>query len=599
MADSYVSLRDLRFLLKQVHRVEDVVAHDYYSHNDEETMDMMLDAAKQLADSYLFPHYESMDRNEPELVGDTISVHESVHPFIRAMADGGWIGAVAPMSVSGMQIPQMLGVCAGFIFSAANNGALGFTGLTTAATNLLVEFGSQEQKDTYLPKMFGGEWQGTMALTEPQAGSSLSDVEAKAIPQPDGTYKIEGQKIFISAGDYEGVENVIHLLLGRIEGAPAGTKGISLFIVPKFRDENGQLVHNDITTAGVYHKLGQKGTPATHLMYGDKGNCVGYLLGEENRGLSYMFKMMNEARLLVGLGGAAIASAAYHASLQYANERPQGRRLNNRNLSLPQTLIKNHPDIQRMLLLQQSVVEGSLSLVLECAKYADMATVSEGEEKERYEMLLDLLTPIAKSFPSEMGITSVSNGLQILGGAGYCKDFPLENLFRDIRIYPIYEGTTGIQAMDLLGRKVTMKAGKAVQLYMKEVQETIDAVESQGSFGKYAAILKEKLKKIQEVSMHLAGFAMKGDIERFLMDATLYLEFFGIVAIAWQWLKQGHVAQLELENSTHSTEERLYLEGKIRAMKYYFHYEVPKTLGLIERLMDDEVLTILPEPEKA
>ncbi|MEZ4829172.1 MAG: acyl-CoA dehydrogenase [Bacteroidia bacterium] len=599
MADKYFSERNLKFLLNRVHEVGNLTQYPYYSHFDGESMDMMLDAAKQLADTYLFPHYEDMDRNEPYLQDGKVVVHHSVVPFLKAMAEGGWLGAVAPLEYGGMQIPVLLGTGASFILTAANNGSMGFTGLTSGAANLILHFGTEEEKATYVPKMFDGKWQGTMALTEPQAGSSLSDITTTAYPAPDGTYRIKGQKIFISGGDYEGVENIIHLMLARIEGAPKGTKGISLFIVPKYRLEHGSLVYNDVTPAGVYHKLGQKGTPALHLMMGEKDDCHGYLLGQPNQGLSYMFQMMNEARILVGLGGSSIASAAYYASLTYANERPQGRRLNDRNLNNPQTPIINHPDVKRMLLLQKSIVEGGLSLVMQAAWYWDMMKVTEGKEKEEYELLLELLTPVVKTYPSEMGIVSVSNGLQILGGSGFCRDFPLENYYRDIRIYPLYEGTTGIQSQDLLGRKVVMNQGEAMKLLAKEILKDISAAGEYEDLRKYAGILQDKLQDLQKVTMRLAGIAMKGDIELFLSDATLYMELFGLLAVAWQWLKQGITAKRILMTENPQGDELEFYESKIHTMKFFFAYEVPKSLGLVQRLMDDEVLTIAQEKERA
>ena len=336
-----------------------------------------------------------------------------------------------------------------------------------------------------------------------------------------------------------------------------------------------------------------------HLMFGENDDCEGYLVGEENKGLSYMFQLMNEARILVGLGGCAIASAAYYASLEYANERPQGRRLNDKDPDQPQTLIVNHPDVKRMLLLQKSIVEGGFSLVAECAKYWDYTRVLEGEEKEKYELLLEILTPVVKTYPSEMGIISVSNGLQVLGGSGFCKDFPLENYYRDIRIYPLYEGTTGIQSMDLLGRKVTMKQGKAVKYLFAEVNKDIEAAKTYPELSKYVKILEEKLQVLQSVTMKLIGIAMKGNIELFLSDANLYMEFFGTIAVAWQWLKQATTAKQILLTENPQGEDLKFYESKIHTMKFFFAYEVPKTLGLAQRLMDDEVLTIATEREVA
>ncbi|MEL6256875.1 MAG: acyl-CoA dehydrogenase [Bacteroidota bacterium] len=598
MARKYVSMKNMRFMLNDVHNINELTNHPLFEHFDAESFDMMLDAAKQLSDKYLFPHYEDMDRNPPELVDGEVKVHHSVRPLLDAMAEGGWIGMSAPMELGGMQSPAMLLAAVGFIMSAANNGAMLFSGLTSAAANLLVSFGTDEQKAYYLPSMYGGKWQGTMALTEPQAGSSLSDITTVAYPQADGTYKIKGQKIYISAGDYSDIDNVIHFTLARIEGAPAGTKGISLFIVPKYREEaEGKWVSNDVTTAGVYHKLGQKGAPALHLMYGEKDDCVGHLLGEENRGLSYMFQMMNEARISVGLGGAAVASAAYYASLHYANERPQGRYIMERDLSKPQVNIIQHPDVKRMLLLQKAIMEGGLSLVMQAAKYADLAHTTEGEEKEKYEFLLELLTPMVKTYPSEFGVTSISTAVQVFGGGGFCEDFPAENYYRDIRIYPIYEGTTGIQSMDLLGRKVTMKQGKALRYFMAEVTQTIETAKTHDDLKPYAEKLAEEMQRLQGVTMHLVGFAMKGEIDRFLADANLFMEMSSIIAVGWQWLIQGIKAKEAMLTQNPQGDELNFLQSKIHTMKFFFHYEVPKTLGLEQRLKDNEVLTIIGEKE--
>lgn len=588
----------MRFMMNDVHNVGELTQHNYFEHFDEESINMMLDAAKQLSDKYLFPHYEDMDRNPPVLEDGEIKVHKSVRPLLDAMAEGGWLGMSAPMDLGGMQSPAMLLAAVGFIMSAANNGAMLFSGLTAASSNLLVSFGTDEQKAYYLPHMYAGKWQGTMALTEPQAGSSLSDITTVAYPQADGTYKIKGQKIYISAGDYTDIENVIHFTLARVEGAPAGTKGISLFIVPKYRkEETGEWVSNDVTTAGLFHKLGQKGTPALHLMFGESDNCTGYLLGEENRGLSYMFQMMNEARISVGLGASAVASAAYYASLHYANERPQGRNLNNRDLSQPQIPIIQHPDVKRMLLLQKAIVEGGLSLVLQAAKYADLAHVSEGEEKEKYEFLLELLTPMVKTYPSEAGVQSISTALQVFGGGGFCEDFPAENYYRDIRIYPIYEGTTGIQSMDLLGRKVTMKQGKALKFFMAEVMETIELAKTHEDLIPYADKLAKEMQRLQEVTIHLVGFAMKGQIERYLSDANLFMEMASLITIAWQWLLIGIKAKENMLTKNPTGEELSFIESKLHTMKFYFHYELPKTLGLEQRLKDTEVLTLIGEKE--
>ena len=287
------------------------------------------------------------------------------------------------------------------------------------------------------------------------------------------------------------MDNVIHLMLAKIKGAPAGVRGISLFVVPQKRIENGQLVPNDVNTAGIYHKLGYRGSPITQLSMGENNDCRAYLVGEPHKGLMYMFQMMNEARIDVGLGAAAIASAAYYASLEYAKERPQGRKVTSKDPAQPQIPIIQHADIRRMLLFQRAVVEGSLALILQCARYADLGRVLTGEEKEKNELLLDLLTPVAKSYPSEMGIPSVSAGVQILGGYGYCDEFPLEQFYRDVRIHPIHEGTTGIPGITLLGRNVTMKNGHHLKLFLGELQAAIKKAEEIPELKAYAQELND------------------------------------------------------------------------------------------------------------
>jgi butyryl-CoA dehydrogenase len=594
----YFSRRNLDFLLHEVFNATELTQYPYFEAHDKETFGMVLDSATQIADSIMYPYYREVDRNQPELKDGKVKVHPQIREYLKAMGEGGLIGAGFPFENGGQQLPELLGASMGFILMAANNGMM-YTGLTSGAANLITTFGSQELIDKYVEPMLSGKWQGTMALTEPQAGSSLSDITTSAELREDGSYLIKGQKVFISAGDHDAVDNIVHLMLARIKGAPKGTKGISLFVVPKYRiKEDGSFEHNDVTSTGIYHKLGQRGTPAMHLTMGEADDCQGWLVGEPNRGLNYMFRMMNEARIGVGMTGAAIASAAYYASLEYAKERPQSRRLNEKNhLDSPQTMIINHPDVMRMLLFQKSVVEGSLSLLMESARLSDLVRVTEGEEKENYELLLDLLTPVAKTFPTEMGIRSVSEGLQVLGGYGFTEDFPLEQMHRDIRITSIYEGTTGIQSQDLLGRKMTIKGGKAPQLLFAEINKTLSEADTHESLKPYADMLRKELMRVQDVTSSLLPHAMQGDYERFLMDATLYMEMFSIVTIAWQWLKQGVVAQKALLTQSGADGETAFYESKLHTMKYYFHYEVPKTKGLATRLKDTEILTITTDKE--
>jgi butyryl-CoA dehydrogenase len=471
--------------------------------------------------------------------------------------------------------------------------------LTGGAANLIATFGSKVLKEQYVPNMLTQEWGGTMCLTEPQAGSSLSDITTTATPSENGSYKIKGQKIFISGGDHEYSSNIIHLVLARIDGAPAGTKGISLFVVPKKRINGDTLENNDVLTAGDFQKMGQRGYCTTHLVFGENDDCQGWLLGEANFGLKYMFQMMNGARIAVGRSGVAISTAAYYASLQYANERPQGRRLTNtgqKDLSQGQTLIINHPDVRRMLFLQKAVAEGSLALMLQTALYHDLHMVSEGAEKEKYYFLEELLTPILKTYPAEMGQTSVSNGLQILGGYGFCSEFVLQQYHRDIRIMSLYEGTTGIQSLDLLGRKVTMKGGKAMMLIGQEMGATINEANTYDELKPYAKKLSEQMHLTTKVVGFLTGFAQKGEFERFLSDATLFMDFFGTIVLGWQWLKLATAAKKALVTGD-KTQTEEFFESQIHTMKFFFKYEIPKTAGLAQSMMDTEVLTLKEEKE--
>ncbi|MDY0220525.1 MAG: acyl-CoA dehydrogenase [Desulfobacterium sp.] len=590
MGTRFISERNLDFLLYEMFDVEALTRSKPYDQHSKKVFTMVVHAAAKLASSELYPILDEMDKNGPTLVDGRVAVHPRVRSLMAAYGEGGWIGSSFPEEHDGEGLPAIISSTCRFIFAAANYSASVFPELTAGAAELILTFGSEDLIKTYLPPMLAGKWQGTMALTEPQAGSSLSDITTTAFPTDEGYYSIKGQKTFISAGDHDGVDNVVHLMLARIEGEPPGSKGISLFVVPKFRpDEGGKLSPNDVTVAAVYHKLGYRGAPITELSIGEKNDCRGFLVGEKNRGLACMFQMMNEARLGVGLGATAIATAAYYAALDYAMDRPQGRRLSEKNPAVPQVPIIEHADVKRMLLFQRAIVEGSLSLCLQCCLYSDLAKISEGEAKERNLLLLDLLTPIAKSYPSEMGILSTSQAIQCFGGYGYCEDFPVEQYFRDSRIHPIHEGTTGMQGMDLLGRKMVMNNGRAGLLFVEEVSRAIaDAVAEHGT---YAELLSRALERQKEVTAHLFSLAGKKGPETFLADATLFLEMTGILAIAWQWLVQATKAHKALEGKCRPRDVAFY-QGKLLTFRYFFRYELPRTLGLGKRLMDNDFITM-------
>ncbi len=596
MAKKYCDIETLKFILNEVNNYTSLFELEHFADHDAESMETFFDSVKDFSDKELYPCFAEMDSPPAHYKDGKIIVHSQVGKVMKQGGEMGLINATFPYENNGLQMPLTAFTAAHYIMDAANNHLPGYLGLTMGATELIIHFASEELKETYVEKMGSGEWGGTMCLTEPQAGSSLSDIVTSATPTDDGHYKIKGQKIFISAGDHEYASNFVHLVLARIEGAPAGTKGISLFVVPKKRPEaDGSLTPNDVITAGDFQKLGQKGYCTTHLMFGENDDCQGYLVGQPHKGLKYMFLMMNGARIGVGRGAAAIAAAAYEASLQYANERSQGRKLTNtgkKDVNAAQSLIIEHADVRRMLLMQKSVAEGSLHLVLKAAKLADVANFSSDEkERERNRLLLEILIPVVKTYPSEMGLQATSNGVQVLGGYGFCSEYILQQYFRDIRIFSIYEGTTGIQSLDLLGRKVVMNEGQALQLLAGEVMQTIQDASKYDELKPYGAKLGEKLQLVQKVLTKLGGFAMAGDFERYTSDATIFMEFFGHLVMSWLWLEMATVAKESLVkgDTAHSSD---FYESKIHTMKYYFKYELAKTTSQAEVLMDEASLTI-------
>ncbi|KGL58482.1 acyl-CoA dehydrogenase [Polaribacter sp. Hel1_33_49] len=601
MPKKYVDLETLKYILYDIHKLEDLLSRERFQEHDLESLDLFIDSVKEFSDRELFPYFKEMDETPAYHKDGTVIVHKQVQKVMHQSGEMGIIAASFDYKDGGLQIPFTALQAAVYVMDAANNHLPGYPSLTQGAAELILEFGNEILKETYVPNMLAGIWGGTMCLTEPQAGSSLSDIVTKATPTKEGYFKISGQKIFISGGDHQFAENIVHLVLARIEGAPKGTKGISLFVVPKNRlKEDGTLEYNDVMTVADFQKMGQRGYCTTHLGFGDSDDCRGWLVGEEHKGLAQMFLMMNGARIAVGRGAAAISMAAYRASLQYANERPQGRKLTStgkKNPSEKQSLIIEHPDVRRMLLLQKSIVEGSLSLVFLASKYHDIVTTATSkEEKEKYHLLLEMIIPIVKTYPSEAGAESVDNGLQVLGGYGFCADFSLQQYYRDIRISSLYEGTTGIQSQDLLGRKVPMQNGKALELLVSEITKTILAASKDEDLKQYAIILGDKLKQSQKVLSHLMPFAMKGNYERYLADANLFMEYMSIVVLGWLWLEMAVDAKKELTNTNRKYSEIFY-ESKIHTMKFYFKYEVPKTNSLVESLMNDETLTIKKDKE--
>lgn len=590
----YASMEHLRFLLFEVHKVNELFQYPFFSHLDDEQVSLMIDSAKALADRDMYPYFKEMDEQPVRYTGrDTVWTHPQLKTIIQEAAAQSWIGGSAKFEHGGLQLPEMVYNAGHHLFQAANNGTQGYLALTTGSARLITTFGSQALIDAYVPHLFEGRWQGTMALTEPQAGSSLTDITTAATPTGEGYYHIKGQKIFISAGQHLACDNFVHLTLARIEGAPAGVKGISLFVVPKYRPEGTDLTYNDVFCAGDFQKMGQRAYATTHLVYGERGDCRGWLVGEANKGLTYMFQMMNEARIGVGLTAASVSMAAYYAALQYAQERPQGRRLGEKDPSKPPIPIIQHADVQRMLLTQKAIVEGALSLAMACNKLADMAHAAEGAEQRNALLLLEILTPIIKTYASEQGNRSTSLAIQVFGGYGYTVDFPAQQYYRDLRIMALYEGTTGIQSLDLLGRKLTLENGKAFQLLVEAMSETIAQAAQHAALQASAATLQTEVQRLQEVAQALLVFAQAGALERFTADATVFMDMASHVVIAWQWLKQALVAQHCLGTGDFSRQSQAFYEGRLHTMRFFFRYELPHAAACAKTLMDADWLTNL------
>ncbi len=590
MANRFMSMKNLKFTLQTKMEGLGNEKSTVLKGHDTKSIGMVLDAAYDFAKKELHPIFEDMDRNPPTLSNGSINVHPNVKKILSTLGSDGWISSVFPEKWGGENMPVSILHCINFIFAAANYSASVYSGLTTGAAKLILSFGSESLQQSYLPSMLSGKWQGTMALTEPEAGSSLGDLTTKAYPVSEGCYKISGEKIFISAGDHDGVENIVHLMLARIDGAPRGIKGISLFVVPKFRpDAEGNLVENDVTVTQIFHKLGYRGAPIAGIRLGEKDNCFGYLVGRENKGLFYMFQMMNGARLEVGMGATAIATAAYHAALDHCRTRRQGRRITDHKNAPPVPIIE-HTDVKRMLLFQRAVSEGALSLILQCGVWEDI--LEKYPEQKDFHLLLELLTPVAKTFPSEAGIHSTSQSIQCFGGYGYCEDYPVEQHFRDMRIHPIHEGTTGIQGLDLLGRKISMENGKAMVLLKQEILTVIEAAKQYTRTEEMASDLLSSMDLLEKTTIDLGVLASEKGVPSYLADAALYLEMFGIIVIAWQWLGMALSAARELEKNTVKKKDVLFYKGKVQVARYFFNYELPKARSLSITLANREKITL-------
>ena len=566
-----LSRKDLDFLLFDWLDVESFTTRERYIEHDRETFDAVLDLSEEIATEQFLPHRKLSDSCEPQFDGERVTIIPEVKAALDVLAKTGIVTAGMDASVGGMQLPATVAQACFMWLHAANVGTVAYPFLTMANANLLLTHGTPEQIDTWVAPMLEGRYFGTMCLSEPQAGSSLADLTTRAEPRDDGSYRLFGNKMWISCGEHDLSENIVHLVLAKIPGGPAGVKGISLFLVPRVLPSGER---NDIALAGLNHKMGCRGAVNTLLNFGEgkwtpfgESGAVGYLVGQPHAGLSCMFHMMNEARVGVGAGATALGYAGYLEAVEYAKTRLQGRAAGMKDPLTPQVPIVEHTDVRRMLLAAKSYVEGGLALTLYCARLLDeQATATAEEERARAHLLLEVLTPIVKSWPSQWCLAANDFAIQVHGGYGYSREYDVEQLYRDNRLNPIHEGTHGIQGLDLLGRKVVMNDGAGLALLTEAIATTIGRARDTGGQG---AVLADQLarasKQVRDVTATLWSV---GDKAVTLANASVYLEAVGHVVVAWLWLEQ-YLATADRPGD--------FYNGKRAAAQYFFRNELPRT----------------------
>ncbi len=601
-----VNLRDIFFVLFEQLNAKEVCEFDKYKEFAEEDFKMILEEATKFAKEVVAPANRPGDEEGAQFIDGKVKVPEAYQDVYKQYCEAGWIGMAGSPDYGGQGLPKTITMSASEIFTGANCSFSLYNMLTTGAAHIIEHWCDEKTKQLYLPKMYSGQWSGTMVLTEPHAGSDLGIIKSTAKPvEGEDYYLIEGSKIFISAGDQDLTENIVHLVLAKLPDAPPGTKGISLFLVPKYRvNEDGSLGEfNDVNCVRIEHKHGINGSATAQLSFGDNGDCRGWLIGEPHTGMKIMFEMMNEARIEVGVQGATHAAAAYLYARDYAKERLQGAKLSERkNPEAPRVPIIEHPDVRRMLLHMKVYAEGLRALLYSAAKYADYALNHPDEKvRELNQDKLDLLTPICKAYGSEMGLEIVNLGMQVMGGVGYTKDYPMEQLLRDTRIATIYEGTNGIQALDLFGRKLQMKRGALFQEYMEELGELINKLREDETLGGYAKTLDEMRGELTATTMQLGAAAMQGNLEGAATWAVPYLRSFGDIVMGYQLLWQADIAKTKLEERLKAagidpndkeaveahiaeSEESKFYAGKLDNIRYFYSVILPETKARLQAI---------------
>ncbi len=584
MAQQIADRRDIDFVMFEQFAVDQLSQYEQFAEFNKKTIEMIVKEARNLALKEILPTNKIGDEKGISLENGQVKVPEEFHRAYKLYCEGEWVGTTENPDYGGQGMPHSVGMGASDYLLGANTALNLYVGLTVGAGHLIEEFGTEQQKNMFLNKIYTGEWAGTMLLTEPQAGSDLGAITTEAKPNGDGTYSLSGQKIFITGGDQDMTDNIVHPVLARIEGAPAGTSGISLFLVPKYWvNEDGSMGDfNDIVCTGVEEKMGIHGSSTCTMNLGEKGQCKGFLLGQENKGMRQMFLMMNQARLLVGMQGLALATSSYMNAVNYARERVQGRHLMNMaDKSAPAVPLIQHPDIRRMLLNMKVYVDGMRSLIYYANLCEDMKNLAESEEEqEKYQNIIEVLIPICKAYCTDKAVDVCDMGIQVYGGFGYTSDYPQEQLLRDCRITPIYEGTNGIQAMDLLGRKLGMKKGKAIMDLMGEVQSTITQAKEVSRVADSAEKVEKATNKLGEVSMNIGGKAASEEVMKAFANAYPFMEVSGDVTMAWMLLWRAKVAAQKLESA--KKKDVPFYEGQIKTMEYFVNSVLPITLGKMD-----------------
>jgi len=588
MAQILADRRDIDFVLHEQLQVEGLAKHALFSEFNRKAIDLIVSEARNLAVKEILPTQVDGDRIGARFENGKVTVPESFHKAWKAIRDGEWVALTESPEWGGQGMPHTVATAASEYLMAANFSFVMHAGLTHGAGRMIEALGSETQKKLFLKKLYSGEWAGTMVLTEPEAGSDVGALTTTATPNPDGTYAITGSKIFISGGEHDLTPNIVHPVLARIEGAPAGTAGISLFLVPKiWVNDDGSLGEpNDVVCTGIEEKMGIHGNATCSLAFGSRGKCRGTLIGEANKGMRAMFMMMNEARLMVGNQGLACASPAYLYALNYARQRVQGRHLLKlMDKSAPAVPIIQHPDVRRMLMLMKVYVESLRSLSYYVAFCGDrIATSSDSEERTKYQGIIDFLIPIAKAYVTDRSFEVCSLGVQVYGGYGYIREYPVEQLLRDCRITAIYEGTNGIQAMDLLGRKLGQNQGRPILDLFEEIRSTLAAAGALERTAPLAEKLEAALVRLEEVARHMGMTAMYGDLLTASAHAHPFLEACGDMVVGWMLLWRARIAAEALAAGAKEKDAAFY-EGQIKGAEFHSQTMLPVTLGKMEAIL--------------